>query len=118
MTLLMSSAFSYAMNTQQHCDDKKKTNNQLQISSDKFFTEEQKKSISPLVQSAIYTRYQIDRLIQEMKADSAKEASNGHFETLEKRGPFTIVRRVNPQQKTVVTGGHGRKIADSMQAKL
>lgn len=60
-----------------------------------FGMETEKKDIHPLIQTALRTQCQINRLIQEMKEeDEMKSISGGYYKIVVRRGPITSVEQV------------------------
>lgn len=122
MSVLLSiTGVSYSMNMEQYYVDKKASGTIPLVSADTFFTDEEKKEIDPLMQSVIYTRYQIQRLTREMNdAHKVTSGSDGHYRVVRCLGNIRSVEptiKYEAKQQQLV-GEHGKPVEVSLQAKL
>lgn len=70
------------------------------LNSDNFFTEKEKNTLPAEVQSAMYTNYQLRRLMKEMGiADRVAYGSNGHYKVVDSRGAIIVVAPNIPKAK-------------------
>jgi len=98
---------------------------------DGIFNDDQLKDIHPIVQYVTDAQKAVSGLLVNLKKeeDRVKTASDGYWQTVGKRGPFTIVGRTSckplsgqeRQQSTSalpLNGEYGKKIVLDMPAKL
>jgi hypothetical protein len=70
------------------------------LNSDNLFTEKEKSNLPAEVQSAMYTQYQVRRLMKEMGiADKVEYGSSGHYRVVDSRGVITVVAPNIPKPK-------------------
>ena len=70
------------------------------LNTDNFFTEKEKNTLPAEVQSAMYTNYQVRKLMKEMGiADRVAYGSNGHYRVVDSRGVITVVAPNIPNPK-------------------
>jgi hypothetical protein len=106
------------MHASQHSGHKKETH-ELLISSDNFFTDAEKKAIPAELQSVLYTKYQITKLMGEMrKQDRVAAESNCYYRTVRHLGPTIVIEPVKQSQSMEAISEYGKRIEISMPAKL